>query len=136
MWNGGRRRRDIAEGGSRRGAGDGNRWLEGRPRVRSTLNLSRFSDARTRGDRLRECLFNQLVVYQTQCGGKKRRFPKRHFLDVPHEQLGVFLGEVVVEELDFHVHDRFMAEEVQGMKKQTKKNPVSTHLAAKEVKSS
>ena len=55
-------------------------------------------------------------------------------MDVFHEQLGVFLGEVVVEELGFHVHDHFMAEGP-GVKKRTKKI-VDTHLAAKEVKSS
>ena len=124
LRDGGRRRRDIAKGGGWRGAGDGNRWLERRTRVRDTLYLSRLSEARTRGDGLCECFFNKFVVYQTQCSGKKRRFPKRHFLDVVHEQLGVFLGEVVVEELDFRVHDRFMAEEKRSRCEETdeKKN--------------
>ena len=66
-----------------------------------------------RGDGLYECFLNQFVVYQTQCCGKERGLPRRHNSDVPHERFGVFLGEVL-EELDFHVHDRFVAEEVQA----------------------
>jgi len=80
-----------------------------RTRVRDTLNLSGFPETRTRWGGLCECFLNQLVVYQTQCSGEERGFPRSHSLDVLHKQLGVFLGEVVVEELNFHVHDRFVA---------------------------
>ena len=43
--------------------------------------------------------------------GKEWCFSGSHSPDVLHEQHGVFLGEVVAEESDFH--DRLMAEEVQ-----------------------
>jgi len=80
--------------------------------VRRTLNLSRLPETKIRGDGLCECLYNQLVVYKTQCRGIEWRFSRSHSSDVLHEPLEVFLGEVFVEELDFHVHDRLMAEEV------------------------
>jgi len=80
--------------------------------ARRTLNLSRLPETKTRVDGLCECLSNQFFVYQTQCCGKKLRFSRCHSSDVLHEQLKVSLGEVFVEESDFHVHDLLMAEEV------------------------
>ena len=73
-----------------------------------------ISETRTRWDGPRECFLNQFFVYQTQCSGKKRGFSRSHSLDVPHEQPGVLLGKFFMEELDFHVHDRFVAEKVQA----------------------
>ena len=81
--------------------------------VCDTLNLGRLPETKNRGNGSWEYFLDQLVVHQTQCCGKAWGFPRSHSSDVLHEQLGVFLGEVVVEELDLHVHDRFMAEEIQ-----------------------
>ena len=63
---------------------------------------------RTGGGGLWENFFKQLAVNQTQRRGKERRFLRRHFLDAVHERLGVLLGEVSAEELDLHIHNRFV----------------------------
>ena len=57
---------------------------------------------------LRKSFFNQLVVDQAQSGGGKGRFPRSHSSDVVNQQLGIFFGNPFVEELDFHIKDRFM----------------------------
>ena len=55
-----------------------------------------------------ERLFKQLVVNQTQCGGEKGGSPRSHSFDMIHQQLGIPFGKPFVEELDFHIKNRFM----------------------------
>ena len=87
-----------------------------------------------------ECFCEQLVVYQTEGRGKKGCFPRRHSLDVFHQQLRILLGGVVVK-LYLHVHDFFVTERDASVKNKrtdgmVKRWVLNTHFAAKDVKSS
>ena len=71
--------------------------------------LGRFSEA---GNGPCENSFNQPVVNQTERRGKDRRLSRRHSLDVLHQRLWILLGKVSVDELDLHIHDRFVTEKM------------------------
>ena len=73
-----------------------------------TLALGATAGTRTERCELYERFFNQFVVYKTYCCGKEGHFPRRHFLDVVNQQLGVHLFDLFAEELDFHVQDLFV----------------------------
>jgi hypothetical protein len=70
---------------------------------------------RTGGCVLREYPPDQPVVHQTQRRREESGLPRHRALDVVHQQLGILLGKVLVEDLDFHFHDRLMTEANQGV---------------------
>ena len=106
--------------------------------VHDTLAFTprRVSEAGARGSGLRKCLFNQLVVYQTQRRGKEWCSPRGHSLDMVHQRLGFLPRKVFVEELNLHIHDRFMAERGSSGKLVNGIISLDAYLAANEVKSS
>ena len=53
---------------------------------------------------------DELIVYQTQSGGEDRGIPGRRTFEVICEQLRILSGGMLVDDLYFHFHDRFMTE--------------------------
>ena len=103
--------RDGGDWGDSHGSGGG-KGLQIRRRGNAGDGRRRFwgrSRGRIEGGTLWERLFNQSVIHQTQCCGDEGRFPGRHSLYVFHQRLGKALGELFVEEHNFHIQDFFMA---------------------------
>ena len=53
-----------------------------------------------------------------------------------HQRLGVLSRELLVEVLDLHFHDRFMAKRLGVTEKENQQNEICAHFAANEEKSS